>query len=191
VTATCLLAGCISIGEARDLMGNVVVEGRPIVVYSDGSWRFDDSLGDVCTTVSRVGQVCAIPSEWSPLPLNPENDEAIFWNESGFLAKVNVLPLRNTNYLLTTEDPMAFILNRSFSGGLQGLQIEKSEASIGDAPGKTLVIHVQGRGVIAFTYAFVEERAIIAQTSQSNTTLFLSDHRKAHKGFLSAIKIRN
>ena len=173
--------------EARDEIARGIVNEKPVILFGDGFWRYDDQVGEICTVVRKQGSVCALPSVWSRLP---DVDEMRYglpeFVQGEFTAEFAALtPLGDEN--LGIEQLSAYLDKRVRYDGLLGTVLATEEAKLGSFEGGLLAFSMGSKGVAAFTYAFQNGRILIAKTLDQNTTLFDSRHRAAHQSFVDAI----
>ena len=173
---------------ARELIAQTQVNGKPVLVFDDGFWRYDDSVGEICSQTGRHGAVCALPSEWSRLP---EVDELRYglpeFVQGEFIAEFRVLQHWGGE-ALSVQDALAFIGNQTLYDGLKGTVLLSASGKIGELEGGNIVMSAGQHGVFSFTFVNQDGRYLIARTRDQNSTIYHSDHRDAHQSFVDAIR---
>ena len=129
-----------SIGHARELIAETQIEGKAALIFDDGFWRFDDSVGEICTPSFKHGAVCALPSKWSPLPQVEGFRGLPEFVQGEFIAKFGAL-----YHWGDGEASMGkisdYISKRTTYNGLQGSVLLNTDAKIGDLEGRHVVIN--------------------------------------------------
>lgn len=177
-----------STGLARELIAHTQVNGKPALVFDDGFWRYDDSVGEICSQTGKHGAVCALPSEWSRLP---DVDELRYglpeFVQGEFIAEFRVLQHWGDE-AIAVQDVLAFIGNQTFYDGLKGTVLISENGKIGDMEGGHVVVSAGQYGVYSFTFANQNGRYLIARTRDQGSTIYHSGHRDAHQSFVDAIR---
>ncbi|MEP4036284.1 hypothetical protein [Pseudophaeobacter sp.] len=176
-----------SIGHARELIAEIQVEGKEALIFDDGFWRYDDSVGEVCTPTLNYGSICSLPSIWSPLPKPKRKYAFPEFVQGEFVAKFRVLQL-GLHGKPTVDDVMTYIDRRTIYNGLQGAVLLDTNANFGTLEGRVIVIQAGSNGVFAFTFANQNGRYLIAETRDPTSSLYHSWHRKAHSSFVEAVR---
>lgn len=183
-----IMAVTASVGSARELIAHAQVDGKPVLIFDDGFWRYDDDVGEVCTVSGSQGSVCTLPSIWSRLP---DTDELRYglpvFVQGEFTAEFRVLQHWGSKPI-TINDVLAFIGNQTIYDGLKGTVLESTTGKLGGFEGGHVVISAGPNGVYAFTFASQNGRYLIAQTRDQDSTTYFSGHRKAHQSFVDAIR---
>jgi len=175
---------------SRELLGQAPLGGETVLIFNDGYWRFSDADGERCTPVAFVGEVCALPSVWAPVPAPLANSiRPEFVQETEFLSKVTSLTQISDDRPITLADVRRFIQNQSMNGPLRGTFHRPEPGEIDGFVGQTIPVTLVNGGVVLFTVAFQKDRAIIALTSRPDSTLVTNDLRDAHAQFLAAIRL--
>jgi len=186
--ALALTIGVGPVARAADPLLRGEIEGKPVLLFADGFWRFDDAVGEICTRAGSHGEVCALPSDWSRLPDVDQGRAGLpEFVRDAFTAEFRVLqPFGGES--LTVKNAMAFIGNQSMDNGVRGTVLSTTESAIAGFGGGQVVIASGTRGVMAFTFALQNGRLLIARTREQGTTLFSADHAAAHDSFVAALR---
>ena len=178
--------------NSRELLAEAPLGTETVLIFNDGFWRFSDAEGERCTPVAFVGEVCALPSIWAPVPVPLANrTRPEFVQGTDFLSKVTSLTPLSDDRPITLSDIRAFIQNQAMNGPLRGTFHRPEPGEIDGFVGQTIPVTRANGGVVLFTVVFQKDRAIIARTSRPDSTLVTNDLRDAHAQFLAAIKLEN
>ena len=177
-----------SAGHARELIAETSINGKAALIFSDGFWRYGDDAGEICTPTGKHGAICALPSQWSRLP---DVDEGRYglpeFVQGEYLAEFRVLQHWGTG-TISMGDLSAHLRNQTTYDGLKGTVLLNSKGKIGDLEGGHVVIFAGRKGVFAFTFVNQNGRFLIAQTRDQESSIFHSEHSKAHQSFIDAMR---
>ncbi len=172
--------------QARSQIGTGVLNGEPIILYDDGFWRYGDDAGIICTPVAQVGDICAVPSDWAYFPwLYPDPyQRPVFVRDDRFSAEANALT--GTESL---KPVAAFMLNRTMHNGLKGVPSRPTVSTWNGQQAQTVSFNKQNGQVKIFTFASFGDRVVIAETTETGTTLNTREHKAVHANFLASIRL--
>ena len=177
-----------SSGHARELIAEVQVDGKEVLIFDDGFWRYSDDVGEICTLTGKHGAVCALPSKWSRLPdLDAQRHGLPEFVQGEFFAEFRVLQHWGSG-TISLGDVSAYIRNQTTYDGLKGSVLLNSTGKIGDLEGGHVVVSTGRKGVFAFTFVNQNGRYLIAQTRDQGSSIYHSEHRQAHQSFIDAMR---
>lgn len=177
-----------STAGAREILFETTYDGRSIVVYSDGYWRYSDTDGVVCTPIPRLGEVCALPSHWMPIPDPVEQrDSPEFLHDGRYLAEANsYTPFSGLE--LTHETIRQYVVTAARRLGA-GAAFRPEAGAIFGIEGPSYIF--QGSGIVVFTVVEWNGRFIVARTFDPQSSLYHSGHRAAHASFTDSIRLED
>ncbi|MGX9354053.1 hypothetical protein ACS3SW_02495 [Roseobacteraceae bacterium S113] len=181
--------------QTRTQIGTSEFDGKSIILFDDGFWRYDDAGGVVCTDMGRtLTQVCSLPSEWSVFPFAKPNAKPILppflLSADGYFAEVSSMGAPGYKVHKGYKDIARFLLARLSRHSGRDLQTLNFESSVIDGRQwlTTSVITARGPEVISFTE--MGDMVIIGVTIDANSSLILNWHKKKHSEFLAKIEFQ-
>lgn len=173
---------------AMEIAGQTELSGKPIVVYTDGTWRFDDAVGNVCTPLKNIGRLCALPSEWHLFQPRERVYHPVFRHTEALMGEAFKLSSVSSTKM-TTDDVVSFLRRQAVADGMQGLMIGEEQTKIGSKPADTLIMLGAG-GVRVASYAHYKEGFVVALTVEQ-ATIYTADHKRAHASFVSSLLLED
>ena len=179
----------VSLGTAsvaREVVWKGNVDGKDVVMFDGGFWRFDDSGGARCTKIAHVGDLCALPASWAPFPqTNAKALRPRFFREGfeGFVTSLTPTrgPIEARSINLTLSEIA------SVAGGPPTV-LQKGSARLDDLDGQQIV-YVHLDRVMAFSIFDQNGRILIFYTETSGFTLFHKDHQTAHQDLINSVEL--
>jgi hypothetical protein len=173
---------------SQQVLGQADFNGEPVVLFEDYTWRYDDAAGKRCTDLRGGAALCALPSEWYPLPKTVQWEPLVFRHKEIFGGSVSILGGPDLRNALTTADVLRFINYDRGKDSDYGLTISEDGLSIGGAPTVTLVSVIGTGETRAYSYAWFGDRAVVAVTWEPSFQ-YTFPHKDAHRSFTSQIMV--
>jgi hypothetical protein len=133
-----------------------------VVLLENGLWRYADAAGPRCTDIAHVGVFCAIPSDWAPLPGDPDR---------------------------ITQDQVVRLIQGRVTGP-DGAMMGQQQGTVSSAAGRELITTpFIAADTVLISLTEVNGRVVIAETREYGTTLVNRRHRAAHEAFLDGLTL--
>ena len=201
------LVQCITTAAAQDIVGKGKVDGKRVVLLSDGSWRYDSSVGTVCSVVAKLAEFCANPKDWYSFATADTviGESYTFRHDAETYGYLNVWKSGPRPEALTPQTKARLVLEGK-PEYLSPVDLEKrflavAKRRLGYEPliiareasriaGKdcTLIV-LDAKPAEAITFCVADDLSIVASTT-ARSTLFTQEHRALHEGFLAAISLK-
>lgn len=152
-------------------------------------WKTQSGVETPCFPIGTSARFCAGLSPWKPVLSGLSPTRVALKNPDGFDGEINIVSGIDRGTQITNEEIAAFLGNMIISRERRGFQIDQGVSRIGGLPARTVVFEVPFEGVTAFSILVLQNKALIAQTLQRRTTLYLADHKASHASLLDAIRL--
>ncbi|MCB6176988.1 hypothetical protein LHP98_02445 [Rhodobacter sp. Har01] len=183
------LASASGPAAAQSVVGKALVEGKPVILFSDRTWTYEDASSD-CQTLSAKLAFCGAALGWvttaKPTPdvlaafrMNSTTYANFIYEDIGTAQGLSIEGVRNVL--------LQIVQNQT---GTMPVVIETSTATIGTLTAETLVygFKVSGMDVVyANTFVLGTHSLLQAQTYEISS-IYTDTHRQVHADFLSAIQ---
>jgi hypothetical protein len=174
---------------AQDVVGKALVDGKPVILYSDKSWAFEN-VADGCSVLNPKLTFCGDALGWTP-STKPTPD---------VLAAFRLNDITYSNFIYEdigrsvglTPEGVRDILLKIVEGQTGSIPrvIETGPATVSGKPAETMVyaFDVSGLKVVyANTFVLGDASLLQAQTYEIGDS-YTDAHRAAHAAYLAAIQ---
>lgn len=182
--------------QARDVLGRSVVGGRTVVLFSDGTWRFDGADVDeqTCADLGNGIAFCGEGPDWRSVPPPNAVVDALYQHDDSLYGHVISEGIGRDNGL--TLDGMVEIA-LSNAAGASGViaesipVVDAGECDVDGVDGRRIVFLAELGGLdIVFATCLIALRAAAYQaTTYQIAREWTDDHRSAHDAFLAFLRI--
>jgi hypothetical protein len=174
-------------GLTQQALGTAKFNDELVVLFDNNTWRYDDAGGARCTELLGVGSLCALPSDWFPLPLPANERQPIFRHNDIFEGKIFGL-VGPPEDPVNVEDILRFINYDREKDSNFGLTVSDDNLTIQGVPATTMVSVIGTGETRVYSYAWIGDRVILAVTWEPSFQ-YTYAHKDAHRSLVSQIKV--
>jgi hypothetical protein len=184
----CLLSAAAS--DAQAIGGTADLKGEKVILLPDYTWRYDDSGGERCTSMRSDVALCALPSNWSPVPGDPGFDPLWFQQGTDFRATVWVLGGPSVGVAMTIDTVKRFINGDRGKDTDYGLTVEDTKAQLAGRKPSTLASVIGGSETRVYSFVDLPDGSVLlAVTVEDPSFSYSFSHKSAHASFLKSIQL--
>jgi hypothetical protein len=174
---------------AQQAVGKALVEGKPVILYSDKTWVFENPA-DGCSFLTPKLTFCGDAKGWTP-SRSPSPDVLAAFRLNDLTYAQFIYEDVGRSVGLTPEGVREFLLGivEAMTGNLP-VVIETVPATVSGKPAETMVYAFEFNGlkvVYANTFVLGQSSLLQAQTYEIGET-YSDAHRAVHAEFLTAIE---
>lgn len=180
-------------GLAESPVGEAIVAGKRVTLFSDGTWQYKETGLTDCKTVTKRITFCPADPAWQPSPPQTPSIAAAFRHDDRKFGQYVVEELGTADGLTMNTLREAVLSIARNATGAEPAIIMTTETRVSDLPAETVVYAVSyGDVAVVFsnTLLLTDKIAAQIQTYEVGTSDYTDAHRKTHDDFVSATRIR-
>lgn len=176
---------------AQGLAGEVELDGRPVELFDNGTWRYADGENQSCVTLTEKLSFCGADIWETARPSNPDV-MAAYRHDDRHYAQIIYEDLGRQDGL-SEESVREFAVQAAQSAS--STPVEISESALTEVDGhkaETLVYNANVSGleiVFVNTYVLKDTSLLQLQTWQVGPLPYSERHRELHADFIEAFKV--
>lgn len=178
--------------SAAEIVGQAVVNGKTVILFSDQTWSYEQSANEDCNLVSKSVQFCGEGLGWTKFDApNPQVTAAYRRNDRQY--GQFVIENLGTADGLTLDAMRGLVLEfaKQVSGDTPTI-VATSDGEMNGQPTATIVYQLKIQGleiVFANTLLLGDHLALQVQTYEISTKTFSDGHKKLHDEFVANTKV--